>query len=98
MPKQKDLPGVEGEGVSPVRIAEVDEACDEYVKLRDKRCTLTPKEIAAKAKLIDAIHSNAKKLPRNAEGSIVYQNSDFKISLAPGQEKLKVKEVNSDDA
>jgi hypothetical protein len=53
--KQADLPGVEGPRVAPVRIKAVDEAAADYVNERDRRCRQTPREVAAKQKLIDEL-------------------------------------------
>jgi len=92
MAKQTELK-VEGAGVSPVRIAEVDSLAELYIKERDKRCKQTPREIAAKGKLIDALHKHADKIGSN-NGTITYRYDDVVISLAPGKEKLKVREAD----
>ncbi len=91
--KQKDLPGVEGPGVAPVRITEIDDLAEAYVKERDKRCAMTPREITAKEKLIEAIHKHADKIGRDSNGEIVYRFDDTVVTLKPGKEQLKVKEL-----
>lgn len=47
-PKQTEM---EGPGISRVKVAEVEEAADEYEAVRDRRMALTEKEVEAKAKL-----------------------------------------------
>jgi hypothetical protein len=88
--KNPELPGVEGPGVSPISIAAIDTAAEAYIKERDKRCAMTPREIAAKQKLIAVLHDNADKIGVDANGEIVYRYDDFVVSLKPGKEKLKV--------
>ena len=46
--KTPELPGVEGEGVSPLEIPEIEKAISEYEKKKEARCAETPGEIAAK--------------------------------------------------
>lgn len=97
MPKAKasrkivDLPGMEGPGVALVRIAAVDNAAAEYVRERDKRCRQTPKEIAAKQKLIGLLHKHEAKIGRDEAGVLRYEFDDTVIELKPGEETLKVK-------
>jgi hypothetical protein len=99
MAKKKvvDLPGMTGPGVAPVTIAEINDLADDYIKERDKRCRLTPREVAAKEKLIASIHKHADKIGRNAAGMIVYRYDEQVITLAPGKEKLKIKDVSKDE-
>ena len=87
----KDLPGIEGAGVAPVRIAEIDDLAERYIKERDKRCAMTPKELAAKSNLTDAMHRHAEELGRDSDGVIRYQYDDLVVELRPGKEVLKVK-------
>lgn len=68
------------------------------MKERDKRCSQTPKEIAAKTKLIDVLHLHADKIGKDAKGVLRYQYDDLVVSLTPGKEKLKVKSAAEDDA
>jgi hypothetical protein len=68
--KNPELPGVEGPGVSPISIAAVDTAAEAYIKERDKRCAMTPREIAAKQKLIQLLHSNEEKIGKDSNGEI----------------------------
>jgi len=58
MPKNVDLPGVEGPGVSPVRIKAVDEAFDALIGARTKRMSWGEKEAEASAELVALFHKN----------------------------------------
>jgi len=90
--KQSELK-IEGAGVAPVTVPEIDKLADVYIKERDKRMKQTPREVAAKGRLIDALHANADKL-RNPDGDIVYRMDDLLITLTPGKEKLQVRDVS----
>lgn len=89
--KQADLPEMEGPGVAPISIGPVEEAAENYIKERDKRMKLTPKEVEAKRKLIATIHEHEDKIGKQPDGTIVYRYEDIIIRLEPGPEKLKVK-------
>jgi rare lipoprotein A (peptidoglycan hydrolase) len=91
MPKTSDLPGISGTGVAPVRIKAVDDAAEEYVKVRDRRMGLTKKEVQAKQNLIDIIHKNAEKIGADNEGIMRYEYDDVVVELSPGKEQLKVR-------
>src|SRR5437899_4326500 len=73
MSKKQDELKIEGIGVSPVRIKEVDAALDEYIPIKEKRCTLTPKEVAAKEKVMEKMRKNADKIGADGEGALVYR-------------------------
>lgn len=88
--------GIEGAGVAPVVIPEVEAAADKYIKIKDARCKISPKEIAAKGELIDVIHKNREKLGQNAAGETIYRYDDLVIKLIPGPEKLSIKEARED--
>src|SRR5258705_9472646 len=96
-PSAADLPGVEGPGVAQVSIPDINKLCEAYVKERDKRTQQTPLEIAAKKKLIDAIHAHESEIGKDSNGEIVYRYGDTVITLKPGKETLKVKEVSAGD-
>lgn len=53
MPKQEELGGVEGPGVSPVKIKAVDNAFDELLSAREKRMSYGEKEGEASAVLVE---------------------------------------------
>ena len=90
--KQSEL-HIVGKGVAPVALPDVDRLADNYIKERDKRMKQTPREVAAKGKLIDALHAHAEQL-RNPDGDIVYRMDDLLITLTAGKEKLQVRDVS----
>lgn len=91
MPRTPDLPGVSGKGVAPVRIKPVDDAAEDYVKIRDRRMAMTKKEVQAKQNLIDLLHKNADKIGADDEGIMRYEYDDVVVELSPGKEQLKVR-------
>jgi hypothetical protein len=93
MTKQSEIP-MEGAGVAPVRIAELDKLADDYVVHRDRRIVQLAKEIEAKRKLIDALHAHDDQI-RTPSGTLVYRYDDSTITLTPGKEKLKVENGDS---
>ena len=92
-----DLPGIEGPGVAQASIPEIDSLAEAYIKERDKRCAMTPKELAAKGKLIEALHKHEAVIGRNGEGQLRYVHNDLVITLKPGKETLKVKEKTDEE-
>lgn len=94
MPKTNDLPGVEGPGVSTVKIAEIDKAIAKYQKKKEARCAVSPDEIVAKNELRAALHANRDRLPVDGEGVPFYVSDDRRYSL---QEKLKIEKVGGDE-
>jgi hypothetical protein len=98
--KTQELPGVEGPGVSPVSIPEIEKLADAYVDARDKRVKLTTKEVEAKTNLLAALHAHEKEIGKTADGEIryVYNGGDKDrrvILLKPSDEKLRVKDVEA---
>lgn len=81
MAKQDDLGGIEGEGVSPVKIKAVDTAFDELIGARSKRMSWGEKEGEASATLVNLFHKHNLK---------VYTFDDKKYTLAT-IEKIKLK-------
>jgi hypothetical protein len=95
-PKVIDLPGIEGKGVAPLRIADVDKLAEAYVRERDKRLKMTPREVAAKQNLIAALHAHDKEI-RQSDGKLVYRYDEMVITLTPGKEKLKVEPYEEEE-
>jgi hypothetical protein len=95
-PKQSEL-HIVGKGVEPLRIAELDKLAEAYCKERDKRLTLTPKEVAAKQNLIAAMHAHSEEIGAQPDGRLVYRYDEMMITLSPGKEKLKVEDVSEKD-
>lgn len=92
-PKQEELPGVEGPGVAPVRIPKLDKAVDEYVNERDARSEMSPKEKAAKQKVIDLMIQNQDKIGVNENNDLVYRCGDETVTLKPGKPDLRVRRL-----
>lgn len=93
--KQKDLPNMEGPGVAQVNIPEIDALAESYIKERDKRCRQTPHEIAAKDKLVAAIHEHKERIGVDSNGEVIYRFDNVVVTLKPGKEELKVKELKN---
>ena len=87
MAKTDDLPGVEGEGVSRKKIKSVEVAADNYCDIRDRRMSLTEKEVEARTVLISKMKEH---------GLSEYVYDDHKVVLLPGVEKVKVRTVDGD--
>jgi hypothetical protein len=98
--KTAELPGVEGPGVAPVHIPEIEKLADDYVAARDRRMGLLEKEVDAKTKLAAALHKHADKIGKDADGEIKYvyrggEKDRRVITLKPSDEKLNVKDVEA---
>lgn len=92
-----ELPLGDGPGVGQIKIRSIDEAADDYIKARDRRCRMSPKEIAAKTKLTDLLHKHEEKIGRGADGILRYNYGDEVIVLEPGKEKLRIKSSDEPD-
>lgn len=94
MPKKnQDLPGVEGEGISPLCIPELDKAIAKYEKRKDARVAESPGELESKRELKVLLHLNREKLPLNGDGVPFYRCDDRDYVL---DEKLVIKTVGDD--
>lgn len=91
--KQPDLPGVTGEGVSPLSIPEIDKAAEKYIRERDKRKEISPKEKEAKDNLIDTIEKNLDKLVPDSEGTIIYTYEGEVVIYKPKKADVRVKTI-----
>jgi len=94
--KQRELPAMTGKGVAPLRIAELDRLAEAYCVERDKRLKQTPKEVAAKTKLSEAMHRHAKDMTQ-PDGTLLYRYDERRIILTNGKEKLRVEEVAANE-
>jgi hypothetical protein len=84
-----------GVGVEPIK--EIEEAAAAYMKERDKRCAITPKEVEKKNRLIDLLHANVETIGRDGNGILRYEMDDgHVIELKPGKETLKIAIVDGD--
>lgn len=87
---QKELP-IEGPGAGPVRIPDIDDAAENYVKARDARMRLTRREVETKDALIKTLKDHKKELGTDGEGSMFYEYDDIVVELTPVGEQLKVR-------
>ena len=94
MPKNSDLPGIEGPGVALLEIEEIDKAISKYQRRKEARCSVSPAEIEAKRELRELLHKHRGKLPVNGDGIPFYRNDDRDYLLL---ETLKVRKVETAD-
>lgn len=69
-----ELPGVEGEGVSFVKIPAIVRKINKYEGVKDARCSATAKEVEAKLDLFAELHAHSEQLPRNQDGFRFYRH------------------------
>jgi hypothetical protein len=90
MPKQNELPAIEGPGVSPPRrIKAIDTAADVYVAARDARMTALQEEIKRRDRLLELMQDH--KLT-------TYRFDDEEVEVLPGKTKVKVRRISEDGA
>lgn len=92
MSKQTEIP-MQGEGVAPLKINELDKAIAKYQRKKEARCAVSPDEIAAKNEVRGLLHQHRDKLPVNAEGVPFYRCEDRDYVL---EEKLRIRKVDQD--
>lgn len=92
--KQPELGGIEGPGVSPLEIPEIEKAINKYQRKKEARCAASPDEIAAKNELRALLHAHRDELPVNGEGTPFYRYDERDYQLA---EKLKIRKIETDD-
>ncbi len=97
MDKTQELELGDGPGINTVKIPSIHKTADEYVSARDKRCRMSPKEIAAKTKLMDLLHKHEDKIGRGPDGILRYHYGDEVIILEPGKERLKIRASDDDE-
>lgn len=90
--KQPELDGVEGTGVSPLSLPDVNKAINRYEKMKNARCEASPGEIEAKQKLKAVLHANREALPKNEHGVPFYRYEDVDYLL---EEKLLRRKVDT---
>lgn len=79
---------LEVSGTERVKIKAIEDAASKYVDVRDKRMSLTEKEVAAKATLVDVMQRHADKLGEDGDGNRVYRFGDEMVILS---DKINVK-------
>lgn len=80
--KTDDLPGITGKGVSGIKLPDIDRAVDKYEREKDKRCEMSPKEIAAKRYVLDLLHKHREELPVNEDGARFYRRDGVDYILS----------------
>jgi hypothetical protein len=91
------LPGISGEGVSPLSIPEIDKAISKYEKRKEARCQASPGEIEAKRELTALLHANSDKLPKNGDGNRFYRVDGVDYILEEKMKRQKVDDGTSED-
>lgn len=82
---------IKGKGVERVVIGEVEKAAKSYVSFRDERMAVLEDEVKAKKALLETMHTNAERIGKDKDGSMIYRFGDKVIILKPGKEEVKVK-------
>ncbi len=95
-PKQDDIPGIEGPGVSRPKFPVIDKAARVWISLKTERCAFLEKEKAAKKIVIDKIKEHGEEIGVDSNGEIVYRYDDQLLCVKPGKDVLVVKELDSE--
>lgn len=83
-PKQDEIPGIQGEGVSKPVIKELDRLGDKFIDIRDQKAELASKLTKVEAQMAEIM----------AENQISkYHFSDQEVILKPGKTHVKIKTV-----
>lgn len=85
-----NLPGVEGEGVSPLSIPALDKLVAKYEKKKEAAAEAAPDAIVAKEELLAGLHEHATKLPVNEDGYRFYRCDDVDYVLKETLGRKKV--------
>lgn len=94
MAKNQDLPGVEGPGVAPLKINEIEKAISKYQRKKEARCAASPDEIAAKNEVRALLHQHRTELPVNGDGIPFYRTEDRDYLL---EEKLTIRKLEAEE-
>lgn len=92
-----ELPGVEGKGVSPLCIEDIEKKIAKYEKKKDARCAESPGEIAAKKELREALHAHRDELPVTEDGTPFYRYDGKDYLLKETLATRKVVEEDNED-
>jgi hypothetical protein len=90
MAEKQEQIDIKGKGVEVPSIKSLDGAISDYESEKDKRCKISPREVAAKGKLQDLLHKNREKLPVNEDGFPYYRYEGRDYTL---QDALKITKV-----
>lgn len=86
-PKAQDLPGVEGEGVAPIKDKKLEQLGDEFIEIRDKKAELATELTGIETKILDRMRE---------KGIEVFRFGDQEMKLKPGKTHVKVKTIKSE--
>lgn len=86
--------GLKGKGAEPLVIEEIDVELERYLAAKKKRVDQQEIERGALTKLNDAMHEHREELLQEVGGGVSYRYGDHVVKLAPGGEKLTVKEIH----
>ncbi len=92
-----DLPGVEGPGISPIKIPSIARLANAYVAVRDERMELLQEEVKRKRALAAEMHKHEEVL-KDPDGVLRYDHDGVIVMISPGDEKLTVKSPRSVNA
>jgi hypothetical protein len=84
--KTDEMPGLTGKGVELLSIKAIDNAISKYEDAKERRCKMSPREVAAKGELLEVLHKNRDKLPLNEDWHPFYRADGVDYVL---QEMLK---------
>ncbi len=87
-PKAQDLPGVKGEGVSPVVDKKLEKLGDEFIDLRDGKAKLAEDITAVETKVLERM---------NELKIISYRFHDQIMQIKEGRVHIKIKTVKVGD-
>lgn len=88
--QQTDLPAMDGPGVAPLVIKDIEKAISKYQKMKAARCEASPGELAAKKEVRAQLHAHREELPKTPEGVPFYRYDDRDYLL---DEKLVIHRV-----
>jgi hypothetical protein len=86
-PRATDLPGIEGPGVAPVKIKELERLGDKFIEIRDEKAELASKLTKLEAQMAEIMEEH--KLTK-------YQFSDQEIAIKKGKVHIKIKSVKAE--
>src|SRR5437899_1708974 len=88
-PRQEDLAGVEGPGVSPARYKDIDRLADKFIETRDEKADLAGKLTKIEGQIAELMvdHQITK-----------YTFSDQEVILKPGKTHVKVRTIKTEGA
>lgn len=85
--------GLTGPGVEVKRIGSLTKKINDYLEIKDARCALTPKEVAAKKDVIAEMEKHADELRDSQTGNLMYQIDDkHYVVIEPAKVTIKLKD------